>query len=50
MQEEEREKRLDFVPDVSAVSLERIEIDPETSEMLKAIKFPEMDNIKIRER
>jgi hypothetical protein len=41
---------MDFVPDVSAVSLERIDIDPETSQMLNAIGFPEMDHIKVRER
>jgi hypothetical protein len=41
---------MDFVPDVSAVSLERIDIDPETAAMLEAIEFPQMDHIKVRER
>lgn len=52
MQEEEREKRLDFVPEVSCVSVEKIEIDPETQQMLESIGFPvdAMDNIKVKER
>merc|ERR1711865_892223 len=40
LQEEEREKRLDYIPDISAVDLEiekGIEIDPETKNMLRAM-------------
>merc|ERR1711878_248922 len=48
LQEEERERRLDFVPEVSCVSLDKIEIDPETQQMLESIGFPEMDNIKVK--
>merc|ERR1711959_836680 len=40
LQEEEREKRLDYIPDISAVDLEiekGIEIDPDTKNMLRAM-------------
>merc|ERR1712188_108627 len=40
LQEEEREKRLDYIPDISAVDLEiekGIEIDPDTKNMLRAL-------------
>ncbi|XP_020263056.1 probable receptor-like protein kinase At5g24010 [Asparagus officinalis] len=35
--EEERERRIDFVPDVSEIKVERIEVDKETMEMLSSI-------------
>nr|CCA17795.1 40S ribosomal protein S17 putative [Albugo laibachii Nc14] len=34
LQEEERERRLDFVPDVSAINTDTIEVDAETQKML----------------
>lgn len=34
LQEEERERRLDFVPEVSAINTESIEIDNDTKELL----------------
>lgn len=37
LQEEERERRLDFVPEVSALEQEKLEIDPDTKEMLQAL-------------
>merc|ERR1712206_68667 len=40
LQEEEREKRLDYIPDISAVDLEiekGIEIDADTKNMLKGM-------------
>ena len=38
LQEEERERRLDFVPEVSAIDIESdIKVDSETLEMLKAL-------------
>ena len=37
LQEEERERRLDFVPDVSQLSTESIPVDEDTKEMLKAM-------------
>mmetsp|Transcript_19567 Transcript_19567/g.24678 ORF Transcript_19567/g.24678 Transcript_19567/m.24678 type:complete len:120 (-) Transcript_19567:223-582(-) len=37
LQEEERERRLDFVPEVSALDQEKVHIDPDTKEMLQAL-------------
>ena len=39
LQEEERERRLDFVPEHSALEKEEILVDAETSEMLKAMQM-----------
>ncbi|CCI42362.1 unnamed protein product [Albugo candida] len=42
LQEEERERRLDFVPDVSAINTDTIEVDAETQKMLTHLnlEFP----------
>ena len=37
LQEEERERRMDFVPEVSAIELESIEVDRDTKDMLTAL-------------
>jgi len=37
LQEEERERRMDFVPDVSAVDVDVIEVDQETKAMLRSL-------------
>ena len=39
LQEEERERRLDFVPEVSALEQDRPKIDSETKAMLDALGF-----------
>ena len=39
LQEEEREKKLDYVPDVSFIEQDSIEIDADTADMLKALKI-----------
>ena len=42
LQEEERERRMDFIPAVSAIDKDEIEIDADTSAMLAAmdVKIP----------
>ena len=39
LQEEERERRLDFIPEHSALEKEEILVDTETNDMLKAMKM-----------
>ncbi|XP_058731175.1 small ribosomal subunit protein eS17-like [Vicia villosa] len=45
LQEEERERRMDFVPDVSAIRTEHIEVDKETLEMLAALGMSEIPGV-----
>jgi len=39
LQEEERERRMDFIPTVSAVNVDNIEIDVDTQEMLRSLQM-----------
>ncbi|KAJ3392083.1 40S ribosomal protein S17 [Entophlyctis sp. JEL0112] len=39
LQEEERERKDNYVPETSALAIETIEVDPETAALLKAINF-----------
>jgi len=48
LQEEERERRLDFVPEVSAVNTESIPVDADTAEMLKAVGLATLPGIKVQ--
>ncbi|CAL0312164.1 unnamed protein product [Lupinus luteus] len=45
LQEEERERRMDFVPDVSAIHTDHIEVDKETLEMLHALGLNDVPGI-----
>jgi len=37
LQEEERERKLDFIPEVSAIDHEKIEVDAATMDLLKSL-------------
>ncbi|KAJ1680344.1 Ribosome biogenesis protein nsa1 (NOP7-associated protein 1) [Spiromyces aspiralis] len=47
LQEEERERKDNYVPEVSALALETIEVDPDTRDMLKALNFESIDNLSV---
>ena len=47
LQEEERERRLDFVPDVSQLSTESIPVDEDTKDMLKAMGMGNLPNVTV---
>ena len=49
LQEEERERRLDFIPDVSVVDVAEIEIDRDTKDMLRALDMPNLPNVVVRD-
>jgi small subunit ribosomal protein S17e len=47
LQEEERERRLDFVPERSAIEQDTIVVDQDTMNMLEAINFKDMAGIQV---
>lgn len=50
LQEEERERKDNYVPEVSALAVETIEIDADTQAMLKALNFENMSGVAVAEK
>lgn len=46
LQEEERERRMDFVPEISAVDVSSIELDADSLEMLKSVGLGSLPGVK----
>ena len=49
LQEEERERRMDFVPEVSAVDTDIIEVDPETKAMLRSLDMAQLPGVVVQQ-
>ena len=49
LQEEEGERRMDFVPEESAIKTDRIEVDKETIELLAVMGMNELPGIVLKE-
>ncbi|WOL10625.1 40S ribosomal protein S17-like [Canna indica] len=45
LQEEERERRMDFVPDESAIKVDQIVVDKETMDMLASLGMTDMPGV-----
>merc|ERR1711933_191800 len=50
LQEEQREKRLDFVPDVSALDVATLKIDTHTKNMLKRMNMGNISNLRKKDK
>ena len=49
LQEEERERRMDFVPEVSAINTESITVDPDTKDLLEALQLPFVSSVQVQQ-
>ena len=49
LQEEERERRMDFVPDESAVNTSLIEVDRDTMEMLRSMNMANLAGVQLQQ-
>nr|GMD42900.1 40S ribosomal protein S17 [Ipomoea batatas] len=49
LQEEERERRMDFVPEESAIKIDRIEVDQETIDLLAAMGMSDLPGVVLKD-
>lgn len=47
LQEEERERRMDFIPDQSAINPDAIEVDKETMDMLRSLNMANLPGVSV---
>ncbi|TPX76274.1 hypothetical protein CcCBS67573_g02475 [Chytriomyces confervae] len=47
LQEEERERKDQYVPEVSALAVDTIEVDPDTAALLKALNFENLPGVQV---
>lgn len=49
LQEEERERRMDFVPEQSAINTETIEVDRDSMDMLRALNCAQLPGVVLQQ-
>merc|ERR1712032_844288 len=49
LQEEERERRMDFIPEESAINTEKIEVDRDTLEMLRHMSMANLSGVVLQQ-
>ncbi|KAJ7514557.1 hypothetical protein O6H91_23G049600 [Diphasiastrum complanatum] len=49
LQEEERERRMDFVPEESAIKTDNIEVDQETLDLLASLNMPQLPGVALQQ-
>lgn len=49
LQEEERERRMDFIPEKSLLDVDQVDIDNDTNDMLRAIDFPSIPGVVVKQ-
>ncbi len=50
LQEEERERRMDYIPDQSAINLDNIEVDKDTMDMLRSMNMAQLPGVSAQGR
>jgi len=50
LQEEERERRLDYVPEKSVLEVDTVDIDPDTHDLLKSLDFGDLTGVVVQEQ
>ena len=50
LQEEERERRMDYIPDQSAINLDSIEVDKDTMDMLRSMNMAQLPGVSVQGR
>ena len=50
LQEEERERRMDYIPDQSAINLDNIEVDKDTMDMLRSMNMAQLPGVSVQGR
>lgn len=49
LQEEERERRLDFIPEKSILDVDVVDIDADTADLLKSIDFGDLAGVSVQQ-
>jgi small subunit ribosomal protein S17e len=45
LQEEERERKMDFVPERSCLDLDKVEVDADTRDLMKSLDFGDLAGV-----